>query len=283
MEEIRATADQDELVSLAKELQEHLANDVPAFPLLYDLHANIANKNVSGLPKPEPGVLGAITFADLYLHGVTGRVAAGHPAVVEAAAGILRAGGNAFDAAVAAGFAAAVAEPGLTSLAGGGFLLARTAAGEEVLFDFFVDTPGRGLPDDRPSPHFEAVEVRFPAAVQTFHCGLGLGRGARRAHRLPARPPPARSPAARRGGRTGGPPRRRGRRAAAPPGRDHRPPRAHPHPVPEAAAVFAPGGVLLRTGDRVRNPDLAALLAGLAAGTAGDFAGGPLARAPRRA
>ena len=83
---------------------------------------------------------------------MTGRIAAGHPAVVDAAAGILPAGGNAFDAAVAAGFAAAVAEPGLTSLAGGGFLLARTAAGEEVLFDFFVDTPGRGLPVDRPSP-----------------------------------------------------------------------------------------------------------------------------------
>ena len=67
MEQIRATADQDELVDLAGQLQEHLANDVPAFPLLYDLHANIANDNVSGLPRPEPGVLGAITFADLYL------------------------------------------------------------------------------------------------------------------------------------------------------------------------------------------------------------------------
>ena len=67
MEQIRATADQDELVGLAGQLQEHLANDVPAFPLLYDLHANIANENVSGLPRPEPGVLGAITFADLYL------------------------------------------------------------------------------------------------------------------------------------------------------------------------------------------------------------------------
>ncbi|RXL47113.1 gamma-glutamyltransferase, partial [Citrobacter sp. AAK_AS5] len=54
-------------------------------------------------------------------------VASGHPQVTEAACDILRAGGNAFDAAVAAGFAAAVAEPALTSLGGGGFLLARTA------------------------------------------------------------------------------------------------------------------------------------------------------------
>ena len=54
-------------------------------------------------------------------------VASGHPQVTEAASEILRAGGNAFDAVVAAGFVGAVAEPALTSLGGGGFLLARTA------------------------------------------------------------------------------------------------------------------------------------------------------------
>jgi peptide/nickel transport system substrate-binding protein len=69
MEEIRATADQDEQVELARQLQEHLANDVPAFPLLYDLHANVARDGLSGLPRPEPQVLGAITFAELYLTG----------------------------------------------------------------------------------------------------------------------------------------------------------------------------------------------------------------------
>ncbi len=54
-------------------------------------------------------------------------VASGHPQVTEAACALLRAGGNAFDAILAAGFAAAVTEPALTSLGGGGFLLARTA------------------------------------------------------------------------------------------------------------------------------------------------------------
>lgn len=49
-----------------------------------------------------------------------GIVAAGHEGVVEAAEAILRAGGNAFDAAVAAGFASAVVEPALTSLGGRG-------------------------------------------------------------------------------------------------------------------------------------------------------------------
>ena len=85
---------------------------------------------------------------------VRGVVATGHAECSEAAARVLRAGGNAFDAALAAGFAAAVAEPMFTSLGGGGFLLARTAAGREVLFDFFVDTPGRGLPGHDLEPHF---------------------------------------------------------------------------------------------------------------------------------
>jgi gamma-glutamyltranspeptidase/glutathione hydrolase len=102
-----------------------------------------------------------------------GIVATGHPAVSEAGAQILGRGGNAFDAAVAAGFASAVAEPALTSLGGGGFLLARTATGEEVLFDFFVDTPGRGLDLTALEPHFLPVMVHFPGSDQVFNVGLG--------------------------------------------------------------------------------------------------------------
>jgi gamma-glutamyltranspeptidase/glutathione hydrolase len=100
-------------------------------------------------------------------------VAAGHPATCEAAAETLRGGGNAFDAAVAAGFAAAVVEPALTGLGGGGFLLARTAAGDARLFDFFVDTPGRGLAGAPEQPDFEPVTVRFGHADQVFNVGLG--------------------------------------------------------------------------------------------------------------
>jgi gamma-glutamyltranspeptidase/glutathione hydrolase len=99
-------------------------------------------------------------------------VAAGHPSTAGAAAQVLRTGGNAFDAAVAAGMAAAVTEPGLTSLGGGGFLLARTAQKEEVLFDFFVDTPGRGRGDQVVEPHFFPVTVSFGASEQIFNVGL---------------------------------------------------------------------------------------------------------------
>jgi gamma-glutamyltranspeptidase/glutathione hydrolase len=100
-------------------------------------------------------------------------VAAGHPAVCDAAQEVLRAGGNAFDAVVGAGFAGAVVEPALTSLGGGGFLLARTGEAETTLFDFFVDTPGRGLPTAELEPHFVPVTVRFPASEQSFNVGLG--------------------------------------------------------------------------------------------------------------
>ena len=102
-----------------------------------------------------------------------GVVASGHRQVTAAAAEILRAGGNAFDAVVAAGFAAAVAEPALTSLGGGGFLLARTAQGQALLFDFFVDTPGRGLRAGELEPHFLPVTVRFPGSEQVFNVGMG--------------------------------------------------------------------------------------------------------------
>jgi len=101
-------------------------------------------------------------------------VAAGHELVSQAAADILRAGGNAFDAVVGAGFASAVAEQTLTSLGGGGFLLARTAdaPAREIFFDFFVDTPGKGLREEV-EPHFFPVTVDFGGSTQVFNIGLG--------------------------------------------------------------------------------------------------------------
>ncbi|MCC5949206.1 MAG: gamma-glutamyltransferase [Nitriliruptoraceae bacterium] len=104
--------------------------------------------------------------------GTVGAVAAGHPAVVEAAARLLIDGGNAYDAVVAAGFAAALAEPCLSSLAGGGFLLAAPDAAPARVFDFFVDTPGRGRPTDGAPPELTPVTLHFGGATQVFHVGL---------------------------------------------------------------------------------------------------------------
>lgn len=102
--------------------------------------------------------------------------ATGHTLVSQAAVTILEQGGNAFDAAVAAGFAGAVAEQTLTSLGGGGFLLAKTSsdkeASQEIFFDFFVDTPGKGLKQEI-DPHFYPVTVQFGGSDQDFNIGLG--------------------------------------------------------------------------------------------------------------
>ena len=74
-----------------------------------------------------------------------GVVAAGHPLSAEAGAAVLREGGNAVDAAVAAVLMSFVAESPLTGPGAGGFMLVHTAGGEDHLLDFFVAAPGEGL------------------------------------------------------------------------------------------------------------------------------------------
>ena len=84
---------------------------------------------------------------------------------------MLEAGGNAFDAVLAAMAAACVAEPVFSSLGGGGFLLARKASGETVLYDFFVQTPRRKRAPD--ALDFLPVLADFGTATQEFHIGWG--------------------------------------------------------------------------------------------------------------
>ena len=100
-----------------------------------------------------------------------GAVAAGHPLTAEAAELILRAGGNAFDAILAAHFAACVAEPVLASPGGGGFMLAQPANGSAQVFDFFVQTPRHKRPADELD--FYPILADFGTAQQEFHIGLG--------------------------------------------------------------------------------------------------------------
>lgn len=89
-----------------------------------------------------------------------GVAAAGHPLAAETGAEILREGGNAVDAAVAAMMASFSLESALTGLGAGGFMIVGGPGREPIVFDFFVAVPGAGghqLTDElRPVPvHFD--------------------------------------------------------------------------------------------------------------------------------
>jgi gamma-glutamyltranspeptidase/glutathione hydrolase len=100
-----------------------------------------------------------------------GAIAAGHPKTAEAGLRMFEAGGNAFDAALAALAAACVVEPVLTSLGGGGFLLARPRDGKPVLLDFFVQTPQARRREG--AVEFFPVMADFGVTQQEFHIGAG--------------------------------------------------------------------------------------------------------------
>ena len=97
-----------------------------------------------------------------------GALAAGHRLTAEAGADVLRRGGNAVDACVAAAAVSWVCESPLTGPGGGGFLLAQLAGDERAhLLDFFVAVPLR------PAPAADLLElvVDFGDSQQVFYSG----------------------------------------------------------------------------------------------------------------
>jgi gamma-glutamyltranspeptidase/glutathione hydrolase len=100
-----------------------------------------------------------------------GAIAAGHPKTAEAGVRMYDAGGNAFDAVLAALAAACVVEPVLTSLGGGGFLLARQQGHKPLLFDFFVQTPRQRRAESE--TEFYPIIADFGTVQQEFHIGSG--------------------------------------------------------------------------------------------------------------
>lgn len=187
-----------------------------------------------------------------------GAIAAGHPLTADAGAEMLRQGGNAFDAAVAAAFTACVTESVLTSLGGGGFLLAHRADGQNQLFDFFCQTPRTKAlagPLD-----FYPIHANFGDTVQEFHIGLGAMAvpgtvaGLLQVHRQLGRLPLKTVVAPARHWATQGTP--------------IEPFRAYCFQIlaailtatPAAKAIYAPQGRLLTQGDWFALPDFATLL-----------------------
>jgi gamma-glutamyltranspeptidase/glutathione hydrolase len=104
-----------------------------------------------------------------------GAVAAGHPATAQAAVDILEEGGNAVDAAIAAIWTSTIAEAPLTGIGAGGFATIRTARGEFLSVDFFVDMPGKGLElsMDQRTRGFHPVDIDFGRKIQRFYIGGG--------------------------------------------------------------------------------------------------------------
>jgi gamma-glutamyltranspeptidase/glutathione hydrolase len=97
-----------------------------------------------------------------------GALAAGHPLTAEAGARVLRAGGNAVDACIAAAAVSWVCESALTGPAGGGFLLVHEAGEARTrLLDFFVAVPER----QAERGEVIALAVDFGGTEQIFYTG----------------------------------------------------------------------------------------------------------------
>ena len=207
-----------------------------------------------------------------------GVVAAGHPLSAEAGAEVLRAGGNAVDAALAAMLTSFAAEPLLTGLGAGGYMLVAPPGEEPRLLDFFVEVPGRGA-DHGARAELVPVSVSFGDAVQVFNAGAaavgtyGMPHGICAASRRYGRVPLAElvAPAA----------------ALARAGVALNAEQAYIVEIldgicrltPEVAAIFAPGGRLLGEGDTLVQAELAGTLELLAAEGARPFYEGEVAAA----
>jgi gamma-glutamyltranspeptidase/glutathione hydrolase len=206
-----------------------------------------------------------------------GVVAAGHPLTAQAGARVLREGGNAVDATVAAMLTSFVTEALLTGLGAGGYMLVAGGGIEPTLLDFFVEAPTRLA--DGSEVELRGVDVSFGDAAQVFH----IGPASCGVYGTPA----GVCEAVRRWGTVAL------EELAAPAAK-----LAHEGVVlnagqayvaeilvdlltstPECAALWAPDGHLLREGGLLRNPELGDALLRLACDGAEPFYRGDIATA----
>jgi gamma-glutamyltranspeptidase/glutathione hydrolase len=207
-----------------------------------------------------------------------GVIAAGHPLTARAGAETLRAGGNAVDAAVAAMLASFACEPLLTGLGAGGYMLVVEPGRAPVLLDFFVEAPGRGAEPVRRA-ELVPISVSFGDAVQIFN----IGAASVGAYGTPA----GLCDAAERFGRMPLSELVRPAVVLARDGLELTPEQAYLFEIltdivtatPEAAALFAPDGAVLKAGDTLRQPELAQALERLGSEGADPFYTGDVAAA----
>lgn len=204
-----------------------------------------------------------------------GVVAAGHPLTAQAGARVLREGGNAVDATVAAMLTSFVTESLLTGLGAGGYMLVAGGGVRPALLDFFVQAPTRV--GDGSEAELLGVDVSFGDAEQVFYigpasCGVygtpaGVCEAMRRWGTMPLED--LAEPAAQ----------------LAREGVVLNAGQAYVAEIlvdlltstPECAALWAPGGRLLREGGLMRNPELGEALLRLARDGAEPFYRGDIA------
>ena len=106
-------------------------------------------------------------------------VVADEPLAADAGVAVLKAGGNAVDAAVAVGFALAVTHPYAGNIGGGGFMLVRFADGRSTFIDFRERAPEKATRDmyldAQGNPTRDSVDgwrsVGVPGSVRGFELG----------------------------------------------------------------------------------------------------------------
>jgi gamma-glutamyltranspeptidase/glutathione hydrolase len=99
-----------------------------------------------------------------------GMVASPEPLATDVGVAILKAGGNAFDAAAAVQFALAVTYPTAGNIGGGGFMVGLTAEGEAFALDFREEAPGAAHADMFVDANGEMV----PNLSTDTHAGVGV-------------------------------------------------------------------------------------------------------------
>ena len=108
-------------------------------PLLGALLATACNAPAAAAPE--------LSVSHVVLESEGGMVVSAYPPASRAGAEVLRAGGNAVDAAIATGFALAVTHPVAGNIGGGGFMVIRFPDGGSTVMDFREKAPLKAHPE----------------------------------------------------------------------------------------------------------------------------------------
>ncbi len=191
-------------------------------------------------------------------------VTAAEAQATDAGVAILKAGGNAVDAAVAVGFALGVTHPAMGGLGGGGYMLIRLAGGRALFIDFREKAPGAASRDMYRNPEESVTGWRasgVPGTVRGFdHAARAYGKKAWNELIQPA------IDLAEKGAVIPYGEARRRRDAAK-----------RLEQFPESKRVFLKDGAYWEPGDTMKQPELAATLRRIASGGAAEFYSGETA------